>query len=68
MKKKLILSLLGAGLIFPGMALAEFTWTPLVTSAMFDGIRADVVLACTSIFFIGLVIFGMAMIWRTTGH
>jgi len=31
MKKKLILSLLGAGLIFPGMALAEFTWTPLVT-------------------------------------
>ncbi len=68
MKKKLILLLLGAGLIFPGMALADFTWTPMVTAAMFDGIRADVVLACTSIFFILIVITGMAMIWRAVGR
>ncbi len=67
MKKKIILLLFGSGLIFPGMALAEFTWTPMVTAAMFDGIRTDVTLACTSIFFILLVIAGMAMIWKAIG-
>lgn len=43
-------------------------WTPLVSSTMFDGVRADVILAAGGILGLSLIIFGIAMIWRTMGR
>jgi len=67
---KLFISLLsGLGVALPVSAMAtDFTWTPLVTTAMFEGIRTDVVTACSAIFFILLVIAGFALIWKVTGR
>lgn len=39
-------------------------WTPLVTSGMFTGIRADLVLAAAGILGLSLVIFGIAVLMR----
>lgn len=43
-------------------------WTPLVSSTMFDGVKADVLLTAGGILGLGLIIFGLAMIWRTMGR
>ncbi len=65
MKKRLLKIL--APLIFllsmPILVLAE-DWTPLVSSTTFDGIKADVILACGSIFVLGLIIFGIGVLMR----
>lgn len=62
MKKKLLV-LVASGLAVPVVASAE--WTPLITATMFDGVRADVILAASGIFLIGLIIFGINVLMRT---
>ena len=44
------------------------TWTPLLNSSFFDGVRADMVLAAAGILGLGLIIFGIAMLMRTVGR
>ena len=44
------------------------TWTPLINSSFFDGVRADMVLAAGGILGLGLIIFGIAMLMRTVGR
>ncbi|MDD2467910.1 MAG: hypothetical protein PHI97_28360 [Desulfobulbus sp.] len=61
---KLILFLLS---LMPTFAFAE-DWTPLVTSSTFDGIKADVLAACGSIFVIGLIIYGISILIRTVSR
>ncbi|MDD2468301.1 MAG: hypothetical protein PHI97_30340 [Desulfobulbus sp.] len=61
MKKRLLI--LTAPLVTPCVAFAE-DWTPLVSSTTFDGIKADVILACGSIFVLGLIIFGIGVLMR----
>ncbi len=40
------------------------TWTPLITSTMFDGIRVDVTTAVTGVLSIALIVFGAMVIFR----
>ena len=44
------------------------TWTPLITSTFFDGVRADMVLAATGILGLGLVVFGIYMLLSAVGR
>ena len=44
------------------------TWTSLIPSGFFDGVRADMVLAAGGILGLGLIIFGIAMLMRTVGR
>ena len=49
-------------------ALAHAEWTPIITSTMFDGIRGDMLTAVGGILGLALIVFGLAMIMRTTGR
>jgi len=40
-------------------------WTPLISSAFFDGVRTDMVTAVAGILGLGLIIFGLVMLMRT---
>jgi hypothetical protein len=61
-KIALLVSILG----LPSVALAE--WTPLITATMFDGIRADMLVVVGSVLGLFLIVFGAAMLMRTTGR
>jgi hypothetical protein len=69
MKKRLLTIL--APLIFllavPILALAE-DWTPMVSSAMFDGIKADLFTMVGAIVTIFFIILGLAMLMRAGGR
>lgn len=43
-------------------------WTPLVSSTMFDGVKADVVLTAGGMLALALIVFGLVMIMRTMGR
>jgi hypothetical protein len=65
MKKKCaILLVLIAGL--PASVFAA--WVPIITDTMFDGIRGDMLTAVGGILGLSLIVFGLAMIMRTTGR
>lgn len=68
MKKALIAFLSLIGVTSPGLALADYTWTPMVSSTMFDGIRADMLVAVSGILGLALIVFGLAMLMRVTGR
>jgi len=40
------------------------TWTPLITSAAFDGIQADVLTVAAGILAVALSILGIGIIWK----
>jgi hypothetical protein len=69
MKKRLLTIL--APLIFllavPILALAE-EWTPMVSSAMFDGIKADLFTMIGGIVTIFFIILGLVMLMRAGGR
>ncbi len=68
--KKHLLTIL-APLIFllavPILALAE-DWTPMVTSSMFDGIKADLLTMVGGIVTIFFIILGLVMLMRAGGR
>ena len=68
MKKRLLMIL--APLIFllsvPILALAE--WTPLITSSMFDGIKADMLTMVSGIVTLCFIIIGLVMLMRAGGR
>ena len=69
MKKRLLTIL--APLLFllsPILALAEEEWTPLVSSAMFDGIKADLFTMVGGIVTIFFIILGLVMLMRAGGR
>lgn len=61
-----LLVLLGV-LLVPGIALAE-TWTPLISSDVFAGMRADILVAVGAIFGLALIIAGLGFLIRATGR
>ncbi len=40
------------------------TWTPMIPSTFFDGVRTDMLVAAGGILGLGLIIFGIAMLMR----
>ena len=68
--KKLLLKIL-APLIFllflPFLAFAE-EWTPLISSAMFDGIKADMFTMVGGIVTLFFIILGLVMLMRAGGR
>jgi len=44
------------------------TWTPLISSTFFDGVKADMLTAVGGILGLALVIFGLVMLMRTIGR
>jgi len=67
MKKRILKSVALMGVALPTMAHAE-GWTPLITSAMFDGIKADLILMVGGIVTLFFIVFGMAMLMRAGGR
>ena len=43
-------------------------WTPLVSSTLFDGVRADMIVTAGGILGLALIVFGLVMIVRTMGR
>lgn len=41
------------------------TWTPLITSAIFDGIRTDVTTTVVGVISIAVIVFGAMVIIRS---
>lgn len=70
MKKRLLTIL--APLIFllsvPILALAEDGWTPMMSSSMFDGIKADLFTMVGGIVTIFFIILGLVMLMRAGGR
>ncbi len=62
MKKRILAAL--AALIVPASAFAwgETTWTPLIESSYFTGIRADLLLAVGGIISLLLIIAGVSVL------
>jgi hypothetical protein len=44
------------------------TWTPLLSSTFFDGVKADMLVAVGGILGLSLIVFGLAMLMRVTGR
>jgi hypothetical protein len=44
------------------------TWTPLLSSTFFDGVKADMMTAVGGILGLALVIFGLVMLMRVIGR
>ena len=44
------------------------TWTPLLSSTFFDGVKADMLVAVGGILSLSLIVFGLAMLMRVTGR
>ena len=69
MKKRLLKIL--APLIFllsvPILVLAE-EWTPMVSSAMFDGIKVDMLTMVSGIVTLSFIILGLVMLMRAGGR
>ena len=43
------------------------TWTPLLSSTFFDGVKADMMTAVSGILGLTLIIFGLVMLMRVIG-
>lgn len=43
------------------------TWTPLLSSTFFDGVKADMMTAVGGILGLALIIFGLVMLMRVIG-
>jgi len=67
MKKRILKSVALMGVALPTMAHAE-DWTPLISSTMFDGIKADMILMVGGIVTLFFIVFGMAMLMRAGGR
>ena len=39
-------------------------WTPMVSTAMFDGIKADMITAAGCLFALGIIVFGLFMLMK----
>ena len=44
------------------------SWTPLLSSTFFDGVKADMLVAVGGILGLSLIVFGLAMLMRVTGR
>lgn len=66
MKKRLLKLLVLLGLAVPSLAHAE--WTPLISSTMFDGIKADLLTMVAGIVTIFFIILGLVMLMRAGGR
>lgn len=44
------------------------TWTPLLSSTFFDGVKADMMTAVGGILGLALIIFGLVMLMRVIGR
>ena len=44
------------------------TWTPLISSTFFDGVKADMMTAVGGILGLALIIFGLVMLMRVIGR
>lgn len=64
MKARLFQVLALIGIAMPSWVHAEITWTPLISSAFFDGVQADMTTAVVGILGLGLIIFGLVMLYR----
>lgn len=62
-----IASAYAATLMIPCTALAV-TWTPLVASTDFDGIRSDVLVACGGILAVLLIIVAVGLLVKILGR
>ena len=62
-----IASAYAATLMIPCAALAA-TWTPLIASTDFDGIRSDVLVACGGILAVLLIIIGVGLLVKMLGR
>ncbi len=60
MKKKFAVVL--ASLLLPAPAFANFTWTPLLDSSYFTGIRADLLVAVGGLITLFLIIAGVGLL------
>lgn len=67
MKKRILTTVALMGVALPTMAQAE-DWTPLITSTMFDGIKADLILMVGGIVTLFFIVFGLAMLMRAGGR
>ena len=67
MKKRILKSVALVSIALPTMAQAE-DWTPLISSSMFDGIKADLILMVGGIVTLFFIVFGLAMLMRAGGR
>ena len=67
MKKRILKSVALMGVALPAMAHAD-DWTPLISSTMFDGIKADMILMVGGIVTLFFIVFGLAMLMRAGGR
>jgi len=54
-------------LFLPSFAFAD-DWTPMVTSSMFDGIKADMLTMVSGIVTLFFIILGLVMLTRAGGR
>lgn len=67
MKKRILKSVALMGVALPTMAHAE-DWTSLISSTMFDGIKADMLVMVGGIVTLFFIVFGLAMLMRAGGR
>lgn len=67
MKKRILTSVALVSVALPTMAHAV-DWTPLITSTMFDGIKADLLVMVGGIVTLFFIVFGLAMLMRAGGR
>ena len=67
MKKRILTFVALVSVALPTMAQAE-DWTPLISSSMFDGIKADLILMVGGIVTLFFIVFGLAMLMRAGGR
>jgi len=65
---KLRLLIILALLLIPSLAFAEFTWTPMVQSTYFDGIKADMLTMVGGIVTLFFIVLGLVMLMRAGGR
>ncbi len=70
MKKRLLMiwALLISFLSVPILAVADDTWTPILSSSMFDGIKADMFTMIGGIVTLFFLILGLVMLMRAGGR
>ena len=63
---KIRLLILLALLLIPSLAFAD--WTPLISSTMFDGIKADMLTMVSGIVTLFFIVLGLVMLMRAGGR
>ncbi|MCI5159053.1 MAG: hypothetical protein D3906_11595 [Candidatus Electrothrix sp. AUS1_2] len=61
---KLRLFILSLFFFTPSVSFAEWTWTPLIQSTYFDGIKADLITTVSGITVLLFIILGLGILYR----